>query len=316
MFRGGFYPTPVTHLEALGLWVKRDDLTHPVYGGNKVRKLDRLIPYALEHGKKRILTVGAAGSHHVLATGVHAKSAGLSVAAAVVPQPRTAHVEENLRADLGLGVTLHPARTYAGAFVSMLAHTRPGTYLVPMGGSNVVGSLGYVDAAFELAGQIKAGELPEPEVIVVTVGSGGTAAGIVAGLALAGLKTQVVGVVVASPVWFVRYWTGRLVRAVYAHAGGRTRSDIDGRLELVTTQLGSGYGHPTDAGRRAMTLAGEHGLVLDLTYTAKCFAGALDVVASKRFEHVLYWHTLSSAPMSPLLEGAPPLPDKLTRLFS
>src|SRR5258708_3043157 len=99
----GVYPTPVERLEKLGLWVKRDDLTNPLYGGNKVRKLERLIPYAIEHGKNRIITVGAVGSHHVLATAVHASRAGLAVEAALVPQPRTDHVVENLRADLGQG---------------------------------------------------------------------------------------------------------------------------------------------------------------------------------------------------------------------
>jgi D-cysteine desulfhydrase len=311
----GVYPTPIERLDKLGLWVKRDDLTNPVYGGNKVRKLERLIPYALEHGKKRIVTVGACGSHHVLATAVHATRAGLEVGAALVPQPRTEHVVKNLRADLALGAKVWPVRTYVGAGLSMLVRARPTTYLVPMGGSNVIGSLGYVDAAYELAKQVKAGELPEPDAIVVTVGSGGTAAGLVAGLALAGLSSRVIGIVVAAPVWFVSFWSRRLVRAVYARAGGREPRDIANRLELVTGHLGNGYGEPTDAGRRAKDVAGEVGLTLDLTYTAKCFAGALDCVASRRFENVLYWHTLSSAPLEPLLESAPPLPPALERLL-
>ncbi len=309
----GVYPTPIVRLDSLGLWVKRDDLTNPVYGGNKVRKLDHLIPYALEHGKTRIVTVGAVGSHHVLATAVHGTRAGLRVEAAVVPQPRTEHVVDNLRADLAVGATLHPVRTYVGAGLSMIARARPSTYLVPMGGSNVIGSLGYVDAAYELAAQIKAGELPEPDAIVVTVGSGGTAAGLVAGLALAGLETRVIGIVVAAPVWFVSFWTRRLVRAVYAHAGGRDPRTLRGRLELVTTELGKGYGEPTDAGRRAKDVAQDAGLHLDLTYTAKCFAGALECVQSKRFGNVLYWHTLSSASLEPLLENAPALPASLER---
>jgi len=312
----GVYPTPVVHLEKLGLWVKRDDLTNPIYGGNKVRKLERLIPYALSKGKKRIVTVGAVGSHHVLATAVHATRAGLLVEAALVPQPRTEHVMDNLRADLALGAKLHPVRTYAGAALSMLVRARPSTYLVPMGGSNVVGSLGYVDAAYELAAQVKAGELPEPDAIVVTVGSGGTAAGLVAGLVLAGLKARVIGIVVAAPVWFVSFWSRHLVRAVYAHAGGRNPRALEGRLELVTTELGKGYGEPTEAGKRAKDIARDSGLHLDLTYTAKCFAGALDCVASARFANVLYWHTLSSAPLAPLLARAPLAPPQaLERLL-
>jgi D-cysteine desulfhydrase len=312
----GHYPTPVEHHAKLGLWVKRDDLTSPVYGGNKVRKLERLIPEALRRGKKRIITVGAAGSHHVLATAIHGGQAGLGVEAALVPQRRTDHVVRNLRADLAAGATLRPVRTYVGAGFSAVWHGGRDAYLVPMGGSNVVGSLGYLDAVNELAEQVRAGELPEPDAIVVTVGSGGTAAGIVAGLALAGLKTTVVGVVVANPVWFVAGWTRRLVRAVYAAAGGREPRTLRGRLTLVTSQLGRGYGEPTDAARRALDLGAAEGLKLDLTYTAKCFAGALEYMQNTRTSNVLYWHTLSSAPLDALLEGAPAeVPPALERLL-
>jgi D-cysteine desulfhydrase len=313
----GVYPTRVERLEKLGLWVKRDDLTSPIYGGNKVRKLERLIPEALRRHKTRIITVGAAGSHHVLATAVHAGRAGLAVEASLVPQRRTEHVVRNMRADLGAHATLRPARTYAGAALSMLAHMRRDAYLVPVGGSNVVGSLGYVDAAYELVAQIAEGQIPEPDCVVVTVGSGGTAAGIVAGLALANVKTTVVGVVVSSPAWVVKLMTRRLVRATYAAAGGRDPNALaDVRLELVTNQLGRGYGEPTEAGRRALEIAEGAGLHLDLTYTAKCFAGALECVQSASFRNVLYWHTLSSAPLEPLLEGAPEtLPPKLEKLL-
>ncbi|HEY1954767.1 MAG TPA: pyridoxal-phosphate dependent enzyme [Polyangiaceae bacterium] len=311
----GQYPTPVERLDKLGLWVKRDDLTSPVYGGNKVRKLERLIPDAIERGKKRIVTVGAVGSHHVLATAVFGARAGLGVEAAIVPQRRTEHVERNVRADLAAGATLRPARTYVGAGISALLHGGRDAYLVPMGGSNVVGSLGYVDAAFELAKQIETGLLPEPDAIVVTLGSGGTAAGLTAGVALAGMKTIVIGVVVASPVWFVTGWTRRLVRRVYAAAGGRDPRALEGRLQIVTSELGRGYGEPTDSARRALEIGRENGLSLDLTYTAKCFAGALAYVQNTPNSNVLYWHTLSSAPLDELLENAPPLPRAVERLL-
>ncbi len=311
----GQYPTPVERLEKLGLWVKRDDLTSPIYGGNKVRKLERILPEAKERGKTRIVTVGAVGSHHVLATAIFGARAGLRVEAAVVPQPRTEHVVENLRANLAAGATVRPVRTYVGAGVSVLLHAGRDALIVPMGGSNVTGSLGYVDAAFELAKQVELGELPEPDAIVVTLGSGGTAAGLTAGLALAGLKTIVVGVVVAAPVWFVTGWTRRLVRATYTAAGGRDPNALRGRLRVVTTELGKGYGEPTEDGRRALEIAGEAGLKLDLTYTAKCFAGALKYVQNAPSERVLYWHTLSSAPLGPLLEKAPAVPPALERLL-
>lgn len=321
--RLGVYPTPVERLETLGtpttaLWVKRDDLTHATYGGNKVRKLERLLFEARRRGKKRIVTVGAAGSHHVLATALFGAREGFEVEAVLTPQRTTPHVVENLRADLGLGARLATARTYAGAALGMLLRGGQDAYLVPVGGSNVTGALGYVDAALELAEQVRAGELPEPDAVVVTVGSGGTAAGLAAGLALAGLRTTVVGVVVSSPAFLVSFWTRRLARGVLRRrAGGAgARLDPTARLELTARYLGAGYGEPTDEGRAAMIAAKDAGLSLDLTYTAKCFAAALDCVHSSRFEHVLYWHTLSSAPLGPLLEAAPAdVPPELARLL-
>lgn len=321
----GVYPTPVERLTALGtssttLWVKRDDLTNPVYGGNKVRKLERLLFEACRRGKRRIVTVGAAGSHHVLATTLFGGRAGFEVDAILTPQRATPHVAENLRADLGLGAHLHTARTYPGAALGMLLRAGRDAYLVPVGGSNLVGSLGYVDAAFELANQVKSGALPEPDAVVVTVGSGGTAAGITAGLALAGLRSVVIGVLVSSPAFFVGLWTRRLARQAFWHrareTGTMVRTDPGRRLELTARWLGAGYGEPTDEGRKAMAVAADQGLSLDLTYTAKCFAAALDCVQSARFKNVLYWHTLSSAPLAPLLEEAPDaVPPELARLL-
>ena len=122
----GTYPTPIERLEALsrpgcGLWVKRDDLTSALYGGNKVRKLERLLADAKEKGAERILTVGAVGSHHVLATAVYGKRAGLAVEAVLVPQPRTDHVVDDLRADLAQGMKAIPASSYAHAAVRIAA---------------------------------------------------------------------------------------------------------------------------------------------------------------------------------------------------
>jgi 1-aminocyclopropane-1-carboxylate deaminase/D-cysteine desulfhydrase-like pyridoxal-dependent ACC family enzyme len=315
----GSYPTPVEHVAALStekcaLWVKRDDLTHPVYGGNKVRKLERLLADARGRGKKRLLTVGAAGSHHVLATAIFGRAAGFAVDAVLVPQRRTAHVETNLRADLAQGLAAHPARTYVGAALAMAMRWGPDAYVIPMGGSNVAGSLGYVDAARELDAQVKSGALPAPDVIIVTVGSGGTAAGLCAGLALTELNTRVLGVMVAPPAPIVGGLVRWLTRRCHRLSGGERPRDALARLDLTTKYMGAGYGEPTEAGMRAQKLAATLGLSLDPTYTAKAFAAVLDEIASGRYRTILYWHTLSSAPMGPLLAGAPVLPDRLARL--
>jgi 1-aminocyclopropane-1-carboxylate deaminase/D-cysteine desulfhydrase-like pyridoxal-dependent ACC family enzyme len=321
----GLYPTPVEPLSPLStdrcdLWVKRDDLTSPEYGGNKVRKLERILEQARAGGARRIVTVGAAGSHHVLATTYFGRKAGLEVEAVLVPQPRTPHVIEVLRASLAAGLRPVPVTSWAAVPFALSSRIRPGTKVVPPGGSSVAGAMGYVDAARELSAQVRDGALPEPDVCVVALGSGGTAAGLAAGLEAEGLATRVIGVCVASPRWLVRASARRLIagcdRAIARSCATRPSSGASRARLLVDERfLGRGYGYSTDEGEAATRDAAAAGIVLDPTYTAKAFACALWYVRAQRVERVLYWHTLSSAPMSPLLAGAErDLPPDLARL--
>jgi 1-aminocyclopropane-1-carboxylate deaminase/D-cysteine desulfhydrase-like pyridoxal-dependent ACC family enzyme len=293
------------------LWVKRDDLTHEGYGGNKVRKLEHLLADALAKQAKRVVTVGAAGSHHVLATTYFGTRAGLEVEAILVPQPSTAHVVETLRAAIHLGLRAFPVGSWSAVPLAMAQRVAAGAWPMTVGGSNVSGSMGYVQAARELATQVRSGELPEPDVCVVALGSGGTAAGLAAGLEAEGMKTRVVGVCVSSPAWALRLIARSLARRCARRAGlppdRAPRADLRARLRVDTRFLGAGYGHATRAGDEATAVAFEAAhLALDPTYTAKAFASALWHVRSRRARHILYLHTLSSAPMAPLLEGAPP----------
>jgi D-cysteine desulfhydrase len=177
--------------------------------------------------------------------------------------------------------------------------------------------MGYFDAARELAAQVRAGELPAPDAIVVTLGSGGTVAGIVAGLAAEKLGTRVIAIAIAHPVWYLAFSARRLARACARRAEVDLGS-LDARLEVDGRYVGAGYGEPTEDGERAKNDAASSGLVLDATYTAKALAAALDVVRGGRYRNVLYWHTLSSAPLAPLLAGAPieaDLPTNVARLL-
>jgi 1-aminocyclopropane-1-carboxylate deaminase/D-cysteine desulfhydrase-like pyridoxal-dependent ACC family enzyme len=307
----GRYPTPVERLDALSnarteLWVKRDDLTNPVYGGNKVRKLDWLLSDARAHRAKRIVTVGAAGSHHVLATTYFGHEAGFDVEAVLVPQPRTEHVVQVLRASIGLGLRATPVASWgAAAFVmaarmALMATRDTSTYIIPVGGSNRTGAMGYVAAARELAAQVRAGEMPEPDVCVVALGSGGTAGGLAAGLAAEGMSARVVGVCVSKPPWALH----RMARLLaWACAPKPARPQL--RLAIDTRFLGRGYGHGTPEGDEATDIARAAGLTLDPAYTAKAFASALWHVRARRGHVVLFWQTLSSAPIEPLLSAAP-----------
>jgi 1-aminocyclopropane-1-carboxylate deaminase/D-cysteine desulfhydrase-like pyridoxal-dependent ACC family enzyme len=308
----GHFPTPAQRVEGLSakgseLWIKRDDRTHDVYGGNKVRKLEWLLGNARDEGVRRVVTVGAAGSHHVLATTYFGRKAGLDVEAVLVPQPCTPHVIDVLRADLALGLRPFPVRSWAAVPLAVARRVASGSHFIPLGGSSVVGSMGYVAAARELAAQVRHGELPEPDVCVVALGSGGTAGGLAAGFEAEGMRTRVVGVCVSAPPWALHLSALYLARACAHRAGAKTTlATMCARLAMDARFLGAGYGHPTRAGDEATRLAREHaGIALDPTYTAKAFAGALWQVRARQAEHVLYWHTLSSAPMGPLLEQAP-----------
>src|SRR6187402_3980391 len=152
----GSYPTPVACLEQLStnnttLWIKRDDLTSSVYGGSKLRKLGPLLDDARCRGASKLVTLGAVGSHHVLATGVFGKLAGLAVEALVLRQPHSPHVLETVRASIGQGVTLVPVTSYREAARELALRAAAGAYSIPAGGSNLLGTLGLVAAASELA---------------------------------------------------------------------------------------------------------------------------------------------------------------------
>ncbi len=309
-------PTPVERVASLGLdaselWVKRDDRTHAVYGGNKVRKLEALLADARDRGARRLVTVGAVGSHHVLATTYFGKRAGFEVEAVLVPQPRTEHVVEVLRADLALGLRAHPVASWGAAPWAIAARAFAAgsaagkARVIPVGGSSVRGSMPYLEAGLELAAQVRAGELPEPDVCVVALGSGGTAGGLAAGFAAAGLRTTVVGVCVSTPPWALSLLTRHFARACLRRRRQPAASSSP-RIVVDRRFLGAGYAYPTAEGEEATRVAADvAGLPLDPTYTAKTFACALWFVRARRARHVLYWHTLSSAPMAPLLAGAP-----------
>lgn len=326
-------PTPLQHHEALGqaaggeLWVKRDDLTNPLYGGNKVRKLERLLGEAKAQGADTLITTGAAGSHHVLATTIFGKKHGFGVHAVLVPQPSSEHVTLDLRAMIASGCEIHPVKIFSAVPAAMAALNaslrlrgkRP--YMIGPGGSAGAGLLGYVEAGLELAQQMLDARLPEPDAIVVPLGSGGTLAGLAVGLAAAGVMTKIHAVRVTPKVIISRAVLSAQIRSVIDRL--RTADDRFPRVLTPATdlcvidegELGDGYGLPTPSGRDAMRLAREHGLTLDATYTAKTFAAVLRMMRTTAMKRVIYIHTLSSSPMEPLLVGASTIPHRLDMLL-
>lgn len=297
----GTFPTPVEPLRVQGLaadlFVKRDETTSAVYGGNKIRKLELFFADARAKGRRRILTLGAVGSHQVVATSILGAREGFEVEAVLVPQPWSRHAEENVRLALAHGLRAHPAAAWTLAPLAVARHRTREHYVVPLGGSNPLGTLAYVDAAHELAEQVARGDVPEPDVVVVALGSGGTAAGLAVGFAALRMKTRVLGVAVSHPTPILAFASRRLARRAAELAGlppaiGR---DASRRLEIASRFVGRGYGWPTRDGQAAIVDAAAAGLVVDPTYTAKAFACALKVARAGDARVVLYWHTLGGA---------------------
>jgi D-cysteine desulfhydrase len=297
-------PTPVRELTGLGVWVKEDGaFGSGGWGGNKVRKLEWLIPDARRRGRRSILTFGGLGTNWGLATALYAREHGLETALALVDQPVDDHVRAQLARLEASGARIHRTHTKARTVAMLpwlLARNARGgrpPYLLPAGGSSLVGALGYVEAALEIAAQVEDGSLPEPAHVVVPVGTGGTAAGLALGFQLAGLRSRVVGVVVndqlrLDPPVLARLArrTAKLLERRGAHLG-QIRLE-PGMLDLTRDQIGAGYGHPTEAAGRAASLAAEERLLLDPVYTAKAMAGLLALRGEGRFDGpVLFVHT-------------------------
>ncbi|MFG3479188.1 1-aminocyclopropane-1-carboxylate deaminase/D-cysteine desulfhydrase [Streptomyces sp. NPDC047980] len=293
-------PTPVRELSGLTgrvpLWCKDESgYGSGGWGGNKVRKLEWILPDVRRRGARTILTVGGTGTNWGLATALYAREKGLRTAIALVDQPADDHVRRQLERLRRSGATLHftrtKARTVAAAPWLFLRHSSLGhlPYFLPAGGSAPVGTLGCVEVALELADQVAAGALPEPSHVVTAVGSGGTAAGLALGLRLAGLeRTRVVGVVVNDTLRLdahtVAGLAGRTQRLLRARGADLPRAPVaPDDLTLVRDWLGPGYGHPTPRALEARRLAADRaGLDLEPVYTAKALGALLDLAADGR----------------------------------
>ena len=182
---------------------------------------------------------------------------------------------------------------------------------MPLGGSDPIGTIGFVDAAAELAAQIAAGVLPEPDVVVTALGSGGTAAGLAVGFEKLGLKTRLVGVGISEPTIVLAPLARRLAKrtARLAHLSSAAGARAADRIEVDLRFLGSGYGHPTPAGANATRIAAAHGLMLDPTYTAKAFACALAL--SDGPQTILFWNTYAGRIHEPVTASLPLAVDRL-----
>lgn len=314
-------PTPAHRLKnlerAVGageLWIKRDDQGGRWYGGNKPRKLEFLLGEALAKGTCTVITFGTLGTHHGLATTICAGKLGLDTVLILVDEPVREEIRTNLLLCHAHGAKLCYAGTRRRATVlgawHWLRHCNPlrrqFPYLIMPGGSTPRGVIGYVNAALELEDQVQAGELPEPDVIFVPVGSNGTMAGLEAGLRLTDLRTKVIGVCVSDRVQIDAQTVANLANDALSLLGRHAPEIAQASCvsaENVTIwheYLGRGYAHPTPEAKRAIELtAASEGIVLEFVYTGKTLAALMDAVGRPEFRdrRILFWNTYNSMPI-------------------
>jgi 1-aminocyclopropane-1-carboxylate deaminase/D-cysteine desulfhydrase-like pyridoxal-dependent ACC family enzyme len=305
-------PTPVEPAAAAepylgrgGVWIKRDDLVSPLYGGNKVRRFEHLLADAEQRGARELITVGGLASTQVLATVLFGRAAGFDVSAVLFDQPVTSFVRRALltsamsgaRLIYGGGYARTAYRTYR-AWRAIARSQKP--YFIGPGASSGMANLGYVDAMFELDEQVRRGLLPRPDVIVTPSGSGGTLAGLAVGAAILGWPTLLLGVritdLIACNRATIRYRIEATARYLAERAPRFTRRRLtEARFGLHHGAIGGGYGHPTkeaiEAVRSIELLTGSPG---EITYSGKALAGLRAIAREHPDKSILFWHTLSS----------------------
>ncbi len=285
------------------LWVKRDDCTGLAGGGNKVRKLEFLMADALGRGADTIITQGATQSNHVRQTAAIAAKLGLSCHALLEDRTGSDDIDYNhngnVLLDQLLGCRLAKVRGGADMNAAMdelagkLREERKKPYIIPGGGSNPVGDLGYVNAALELLTQANAIGLRIDHVVHAT-GSAGTQAGLLTGLCASNSGIPVLGIGVRAPRATQESNVFALAQRTAEHLdlnGVIKREDVVANCDYV----GDGYGMATDGMIEAVEmLARTEGILLDPVYTGKGMAGFIDLIRKGYFkgkENLVFIHT-------------------------
>ncbi|SBM90609.1 D-cysteine desulfhydrase, PLP-dependent [Klebsiella variicola] len=298
-------PTPLEYLPRLSdhlgreIFIKRDDTTPLAMGGNKLRKLEFLAADALREGADTLITAGAIQSNHVRQTAAVAAKLGLHCVA-LLENPIGTRAENylsngnRLLLDLfNTQVEMCDALSNPAAQLDELATRieaqgyRP--YVIPVGGSNALGALGYVESALEIAQQCEGAV--EISSVVVASGSAGTHAGLAVGLEQLMPQAELIGVTVSRSVADQLPKVVALQQAVANSLELQAKADIT----LWDDYFAPGYGTPNEEGMAAVKLLAElEGILLDPVYTGKAMAGLIDGITQKRFKDegpVLFVHT-------------------------
>lgn len=309
---------------AEGVYMKRDDLISPLYGGNKVRRYEFVLADAIRRRKKRIVTVGGLASTQAMATVLFGREVGLEVRLVLFDQPVTEFALAAVRGFVSAGAEVIYGGGYVGtALAAYRAHGRGrgDNYFLMPGAAGALANLGYVDAMLELAGQVERGEAPRPDVIVLPSGSSGTLAALALGAAYLGWDTEIVGVRITTSLATNRLTVGTVIantdRAIAKREPKWKPQRARVRYRLYGGALGPGYGYPTpeaiEGAAQVEALTGAYG---EVTYSGKALVGLRALLREPAYakKTFLFWNTLSTP--RPAVDAAIALPESLAWMTS
>jgi D-cysteine desulfhydrase len=294
----GVFPTPLRIMslpDGGAFWIKDDGVSCNTYGGNKVRKFEYSLADAARRGKKRLIVYGDPESHTVMAGTLIGRQCGFEVEAVVFPCRNPMTPEDCLRRirSAGARVWKTPNMLFGCLLARYLAWRKTGE-LVPLGGTTALSTIGYVNGVVELEEQIRQGGSPWPQLIFVPLGTGGTVAGLLIGLALLSTSTRVVAVRTVDRILTPLSKLKRLVAATLRHLDlpPSVLPCALARLERIDDRyLGRGYRDMPEKTRQAVARMQTSGLSLEPVYSGKAMACLLDELANHPPGTMLFWNT-------------------------
>jgi len=303
----GFFPTPLHKLASLSnlfsdynIYIKRDDQTGLALGGNKARKLEYLVKDTIDKGCDSLITYGAAQSNHCRQTAAAAAQAGLECHLLLRGKPTT-EFNGNLLLDKILGANLYWTNQSENELTLELLEERikkigKKPYVIPIGGSNEIGSIGYIRAILELKQQLF-DETLDIDYIVFASCSGGTHAGMLVGKYLYNLQSEIYGISIAKDEIDHPSLSSHIIDIANKAASllNLDKTFTQNDVILDGNYNNAGYGIVTQSEVDAINMmAQKEGIILDPVYTGRAFAGLLDCLKKRKFKigsNILFWHT-------------------------